>query len=63
MIPPPDMTDPFAGVYNTAFPVPDGGVAASFNAFGWFRQIVNTAIPSYVADMNYQANRAPGVFV
>lgn len=60
MIAPPDMRNPFTGVNNPAFPVHDGGVAGTFNAFGWVRELFTTAIPSYIGDMNYYAGGGVG---
>jgi hypothetical protein len=63
VIRPPDMINPFAGAWNEAFPVPDGGVAGSFVAFGWFRQLWNEAVPSYVSDMVHYEQVQPGGFL
>lgn len=60
---PPWMINPFAGVWNPAFPHPNGAVAGSYNAFGWFREVVNIAIPEYVNDMRYYWSKNPGVYV
>lgn len=63
MIAPPWMDDPFYGVYNPGLPVPDGGTAGTFVAWGWFRSLFTTAIPSYIADMEYVQGSSPGVLV
>lgn len=62
MIPPGLPFSPFDGVYNPAFPVPNGGVAGTFNAFGWVREVINDVTPQYWGDMAYYANQGPGVF-
>lgn len=60
MLPPPPNNNPWQGTNNPAVPPVTAGV---FVAWGWMRDLINTAIPSAVADFNYYATVSPGVFV
>lgn len=60
---PPYLSDPYVGVWNTAFPIPGGSIAATFQAFGWFRSVFDTALPEFNNDMAYATSIAQGVLV
>ncbi len=63
MTPTPDWNNPSAGTWNTAFPVPNGGVASTFTAFGWLRVLFADGIPEFFGDMQYAAGLTGGVLV
>ena len=63
MLPPPDLSDPFAGTWNDAFPVPDGGIAATFTAYGWVRALFNDAIPQAAGDFRYVSTFQGGTYI
>lgn len=60
MIPPPSQVNPFQGVDNPALPPVTAGV---FVAFGWMRDLINTAVPSAISDFDYYAQYNGGTFV
>lgn len=59
----PFPTNPFQGVNNPSLPVPNGGAAGTFNAFGWLRELVNSGIGQSINELNAQAGVGSGVFV
>lgn len=59
----PFPANPFVGVWNPGLPVPNGGAAGTFNAFGFLRELVNTGIGESINDANYFAGINSGVFV
>lgn len=60
MLPPPAQNNPFQGVDNPALPPTTAGV---FVAFGWVRDLFNSAIPSAVADFDYYSTVNGGTFI
>lgn len=60
---PPDLSNPYKGLWNPSLPVHNGSIAASFVAFGWFRDVFNTALPEFANDMAYAAGLHGGVLV
>ena len=63
MQPRPFPNNPFAGAYNPAFPVPDGAVAGTFNAFGWLRELINSGLGQSINDLDYASTIGSGYYV
>lgn len=49
------MANPYQVTWNPAFPVPNGSIAATFTAFGWFKSGFDTALPEFQNDAAYVA--------
>lgn len=55
---PPDTSNPYRGTWNTALPVHNGSIAATFVAFGYVKELYNTGLSDLQADMGFLATVA-----